>query len=144
MKQESTSDGIRSLLDEKLKIALEKNPDIKAIRWLQYTTPVDQLDNLEIPEFIVGPPCFTNAENEDLQDIEWNSYLGDNENIFCLSISENDDKEEMSPDFLDINSCWDLMELITSPQTRQGFLDLFGDPSEVTVTKQGITVAVIE
>ena len=98
----------------------EENSELKAIVWEQYT-----------PYFNDGDPCnfgltevvFTNATGDDLDDISYGSYDGENEDV-CV-FSEYNEVER----------------LMTSSGMEDVMLATFGDHVRVVATREGFSIS---
>jgi hypothetical protein len=121
----------------------EQNPKLNAIVWTQYT-----------PYFMDGDPCvfsvgevsFTNATGDDLNDISYGQYDGENEDVVCLSTYTSldstwiDEKTKVYAEEIDFNLCVQLGKLMESNEMEEVMLATFGDHVKVIATRDGFDI----
>jgi hypothetical protein len=128
-----------SALKEGFKEFWELNPKIKAVVWQQYT-----------PYFMDGDPCefsvnevsFTNAEDEeDLKQISWGEYYGNNPDVICFNKSEFSmgRKSKVAGACDNSDSVIHLSNFITSSAAEEMLKSTFGDHKLVIATREGFT-----
>jgi hypothetical protein len=116
----------------------EKNPGIKTVFWTQYS-----------PYFNDGDPCtfsvsdalFTNAEGEDLNDINYEDYEGEKEDIWVeYSFDPRWCKVVPEEAGIDVESCDHLRKLLCSSVMESTMEAMFGPDNKVYATRQGFKV----
>ena len=140
----------KQTIQEKLKVEFklvisklfENNPELKAIVWTQYTPYFNDGDECV---FRVGEVGFTNAiEEEDLNNIGWGEYEGDNENIVCFTsyfnIKYANKKEKEYLNLIDVEACKQLGSFMTSSEMEDVMLATFGNHVRVVATREGFSV----
>ena len=121
----------------------EENSELKAIVWEQYT-----------PYFSDGDPCifrvnevaFTNATGDDLDDIRYGEYDGENEDVRALSSyftpnsqwSRKEDNEYAK--LIDFETFKAVGQLMTSSEMKDVMLTTFGDHVRVVATREGFSI----
>jgi hypothetical protein len=121
----------------------EENSELKAIVWEQFT-----------PYFSDGDPCifsvnevaFTNATGDDLDDIRYGEYDGENEDVRVLSSyftpnsqwSRKEDNEYAK--LIDFKTFKAFGQLMTSSEMKDVMLATFGDHVRVVVTREGFSI----
>ncbi|QGT54384.1 hypothetical protein b3_0140 [Synechococcus phage B3] len=116
----------------------EKNPGVKAAFWTQYA-----------PYFNDGDPCtfsvhdtlFTNAEGEDLDDINCEDYEGEKEDIWVeYSFDPRWCKVVPEEAGVDVESCDHLRRLLCSSVMKDVMKAMFGEDSKVYATREGFKI----
>lgn len=128
-----------------LKDFFDANPDVKTIRWTQYT-----------PFFNDGEPCefgvndvhFSNADASLLSD--WGELESDDDTLWSvinpswIMKSDSDyyksEQALLSKAKIDIESIEALTDVIGSREFEDVLLNMFGDHVRVTITRAGIDV----
>jgi hypothetical protein len=127
----------------------EKNPSITAIVWEQYTP---YFNDGEPCEFRVNSPAFTNATREQIDDIRWGEYNGEDEGVWAIKNMVNVFsgkyewyKEELemlqtTNTIIDVESCDLIRSVINSSEMENILYDVFGDHVQVIATRDGFEV----
>jgi len=145
------SESAMALFKETTKEFFELNPGVKAVIWRQYTPYFNDGDTCE---FGVSCVTFTNAEGEDLDDIQWGQYEGENESIWATENIQYDlepifkgsfDPEEQAKlqskmTGVDVASANLLDSMIQSSEFSDMLKDMFGDHVSVIATRNGFAV----
>lgn len=118
------------LLKEEFKSFFKDVPEIKVIKWTQYTPYFNDGDPCE---FSVNEPTFSNADDADLVSA-WGEYEGEDEGIFAFQGTwslpgELKDKKDRIKE---------LSEMLCSSAMEDVLLAAFDDHAIVTVTRAGI------
>lgn len=144
------SESATALFKETTKEFFELNPGVKAVLWRQYTPYFNDGDTCE---FGVSCVTFTNAEGDDLHDISWGEYDGENESIWA---TENlkytltpptgygtdyyaDIRDKITG--VDVESANLLDTMIQSSEFSDVLKDIFGDHVTVVATRDGFDVS---
>jgi hypothetical protein len=134
----------QELFKEITKEFFAKNPAINAVIWTQYTP---YFNDGEACLFNVNQPSFTNASGEELDDVNYGEYEGDDENIWVfedLEWSMKKHKEKYDPIIasggIDIDSCKFLHCVIKSSEMEDIMETMFGEHSRVVATREGFDV----
>lgn len=142
----------QGLFKETAKEFFEKNPAIKAVMWTQYTP---FFNDGETCEFSVNEPAFTNAEGEDLEDVNpWGEYEGENDKIWVCEthsiVHLYDDGRpwldgvrkaiKESGQTIDIKACGLFSRMIMSVDFEPIMEAMFGNHVKVIATKDGFDV----
>lgn len=136
----------QELFKETTKEFFEKNPAITAVIWTQYTP---YFNDGEVCEFSVGDPYFTNASDEQMEDIaSYGEYEGEEEGVwseadwiltgdsqYCI-----DRRKEMNLDGVDARSVSKFSKLIQSSEMEDVMQAMFGDHVRVVATRAGFAV----
>jgi hypothetical protein len=134
----------QSLFKDITKEFFDKNPGINAVRWTQYTPYFNDGDTCE---FNVNEPVFTNASEEELENVSaWGEYEGEDETVWALesyvltgtSKWHEESREKVSN--VDIDSCHMFAKMINSNEMEDVMLAMFGDHVVVTATRDGFDV----
>ncbi|CAB4124807.1 hypothetical protein UFOVP58_33 [uncultured Caudovirales phage] len=145
------SESATALFKESTKEFFELNPGVKAVIWNQYTPYFNYGDACE---FGVSCVTFTNAEGDDLCDISWGEYQGENESVWATENIEYDlaplykgsfDPEEQAKlqskmTGVDAASATLLDSMIQSSEFSDVLKDMFGDHVTVVATRNGFAV----
>ena len=122
------------LLKEEFKEFFKKVPEVKVIKWAQYTPYFNDGDACV---FGVYEPVFSNAEGDEVFEVSsWGEYEGEQEGIFAfqgtygLPTELQERKKQIA----------EMSELITDPDMEEVLGATFGDHVVVTVTAKGIDV----
>jgi hypothetical protein len=123
----------RALFKEIISYVFEKNPNINSIKWIQYTPYFNDGDECV---FSVHEPSFTNAvEDDDLDNISYGEYNGDNEDIFSYyAYRAEDNKDVIDPESIIMFNDFVMHEV------EDILRDMFGDHVEVIATREGFKV----
>ena len=123
----------KKLLKEEFKTFFDQVPEIKTIKWSQYTPYFNDGDECV---FGVNEPVFSNCEDTNLVS-SWGEYDGDeNDGMFVFQGTWGLPDEFKSKEHL----FQEMDSLICASAMREVMLGAFGDHCEVTVTKDGIDV----
>jgi hypothetical protein len=118
----------------------EKNPEVKAVVWAQYTP---YFNDGETCTFSVNDVYFTNDPAGDYEDSA-NLYYGDSEQegddlLWCVSSYSSP-----LPGGVDQKSLKELDGFLTMSQMEPCMRSMFGEHSEVRVTREGFTISPYE
>lgn len=114
----------------------EMNPGVNAVVWTQYAP---YFNDGEPCEFSVYDPTFTNATGGDLDDIRWEEYQGENENVWAGSMwGLNYDKTELEG--VNRESLDALAKMICSGSLEDVMKAMFGSDSRIIATRGGFEV----
>jgi hypothetical protein len=141
-------DTAQELFKETTKEFFDGNPGVKAVIWSQYTPYWN--DGAECI-FSVNDPSFTNATGDQLHDITYGEYEGDDEGIWvCESwgLDSTSDwgkeiKNEItakSDDIIDFGSCVSFAKMIQSGAMSDVMLAMFGNHVRIIVTRDGFDI----
>mgnify|MGYP003347855693 FL=1 len=136
----------QALFKETTKEFFDKNPNVTAIVWTQYTPYFNDGDTCE---FSVNEPTFTNAP--DPENVRWGEYDGDAEDVFAVEnirwVMENDrdyykeDREAIAKaGGVDVASCDAFSLMICSSAMEDVMQAMFGDHVKVIATREGFDV----
>ena len=129
------------------------NPGIKAVIWAQYTPYFNDGDPCE---FGVNEPTFTNATGDELDNISYGEYSGEDETVWATESIKYVTKsfDGVGKDYhkatrelilqgppLDFAACELINKMITSSEFKPVLLALFGDGVSVTATIDGFDVS---
>lgn len=120
------------LLKQEFKSFFEDVPEVKVIKWSQYTPYFNDGDPCV---FGVNDPTFSNADDTDLVSA-WGAYEGDEDDgtVFAFQ-GTYDMPETLKSKQARLES---LSQMICSEAMQDVLLDAFGDHTVVTVTPAGI------
>lgn len=127
----------QALFKETTKEFFEKNPNVTAIVWAQYTPYFNDGDTCE---FGVYDATFTNAP--DPENIRWGEYEGDHEiasdgsEIFTWEGGYGGE----TPKKLNRKSCNSFNNMICSSEMEDVMKAMFGDHVKVIATREGFQV----
>lgn len=139
----------QALFNNLVKDFFELNPAVNLIQWNQYTP---YFNDGESCEFGVNEPYFSNATGDDLADIRWGEYEGENDDIWSEShlsyVLKHRDKEyyqtclkSIDAGEVNIESCDLFSKMIQSSEFEDVMKDMFGDHVTVQITREhGIQV----
>lgn len=136
----------QELFKETTKEFFHKNPGITAIIWTQYTP---YFNDGESCVFSVGDPYFTNANEEQMDDItSYGEYEGEDEGVWSESdwiFSSDSDycrtkREEMDLTKVDGRSISKFSSMIQSSEMEDVMEAMFGDHVRVVATREGFDV----
>jgi len=122
------------LLKEEFKEFFKKVPEVKVIKWTQYTPYFNDGDTCE---FSVHGIVFSNAEGDEIFNVStWGEYEGEQEGIFAFEGTyglpvELENREEQIKE---------MESLIYNGAMEKVLEATFGDHVQVTVTAKGIDV----
>lgn len=125
----------QALFKETTKEFFDKNPNVTAIVWTQYTPYFNDGDTCE---FSVNDATFTNAP--DPENVRWGDYDGDEEvaadgsEIFAWE-SWGD-----APEGLNVEMCKAFGRMIGSSEMEDVMKAMFGDHVKVVATREGFDV----
>jgi hypothetical protein len=139
--QEKAKNLFKTTFDEFFKL----NPGINAVIWTQYSPYFNDGDSCE---FSVNQPTFTNATGDDLDDIGYDQYDGENESVWAtdnLEYTLDVSKEWLAEDrtkilngpAIDIDSCDLLSEMLTSDEFENVLEVMFGNHTKIVATRDG-------
>ena len=125
----------QALFKETTKEFFDKNPNVTAIVWTQYTPYFNDGDTCE---FSVHDATFTNAP--DPESVRWGEYDGDEE--FAADGSEIFAWEGWgeAPAGLNTKLCKDFSAMINSLEMEDVMKAMFGDHVKVVATREGFEV----
>lgn len=110
----------------------EKNPHVKAIKWNQYTPYFNDGDTCE---FSVNDASFTNAEGEDLDEVNaWGEYEGENDAVWVW------EGWGAAPEGIDIKPMQEFNRIICSEAMSEVMEAMFENHVTVTATRDGFEV----
>lgn len=110
----------------------EKNPQVKAIMWNQYTPYFNDGDECV---FSVNDPSYTNAEGEDLEDFtNWGEYDGDNTEVWAW------EGWGSAPEGINIKPLQEFSRIVCSEAMTDVMRAMFGDHVHVVATIDGFSV----
>lgn len=127
----------QKLFKEITKEFFDLNPAVKAVTWTQYTP---FFNDGEECVFSVGDPSFTNAEGDDVENVMYGEYDGDNENVWVYDgymLKSDTSKNEAISRGINIESCVGLIYAITSAEMTDVMRAMFDDHVRVIATKDG-------
>ena len=136
----------QELFKETTKEFFEKNPSVTAIIWTQYTPYFNDGDSCE---FSVGKPYFTNANEEQMEDItSCGEYEGEDDNvwsetdwIFCGDSSyAKHRREQMNFEGVDPASIDRFSTLIQSDDMEDVMAEMFSNHVRIVATRDGFEV----
>lgn len=147
--QRKFQEQAQGLFKQITKEFFDKNPGINAVIWTQYTPYFNDGDTCE---FRVNDPTFTNADGDDLDDVRWGEYDGENEEVWaCESLSYvlNSDRDYykdtaakiLAKGGVDAESCALFEKAICSSEMESVMLAMFGDHVRVVATRSGFDVS---
>lgn len=151
LKQKFQKEGQALFKDAFLEF-FDKNPNINAVMWNQYTPYFNDGDECV---FSVGGLCFTNAKDDGLDDVRsYGEYEGENETIWAADgtnaltsdrpyYKETQDKVAASGG-VDIDSCIFLEKLILDDAMGEILKALFDDHTKIIATRSGFDVSEYE
>lgn len=125
----------QALFKETTKEFFDKNPNVTAIVWTQYTPYFNDGDTCE---FGVRDATFTNAPDPD--SVRWGEYEGDEEvaadgsEIFAWECWGD------APAGLNVEMCKAFDRMIQSPEMEDVMKAMFGDHVKVVATREGFDV----
>lgn len=112
------------------------NPGVNAVIWTQYAPYFNDGDACE---FSVYDPTFTNATGDDLNDISWDCYEGENEEIWADTLWGMKYREN-TPEGVNTECLEALASMICSEALKDVMRAMFGPDSKVTATRAGFEV----
>lgn len=134
----------QTLFKDITKEFFDKNPGITAVRWTQYTPYFNDGDTCE---FNVNDPVFTNASEEELENVSaWGEYEGEDETVWALesyaltSTSDWYKEQREKATGVDIESCRMFAKMVCSSEMEDVMLAMFDDHVVVTATRNGFDV----
>lgn len=136
----------QELFKETTKEFFDKNPGITAIIWTQYTP---FFNDGESCVFSVGEPYFTNANEEQMDDVtSYGEYEGEDEGVWSESdwifTSDSDycreRREGMDFTQIDGRSISKFSSMIQSSEMEDVMEAMFGDHVRVVATRDGFDV----
>jgi hypothetical protein len=121
----------QSIFKEVTKEFFNKNPDITAFTWTQYTPYFNDGDECV---FNVHEVYFTNAPADELENVSsWGEYDGDLEDVWV----EYFIKRIPNSTGIDKESCELISDMITSVEMKDIMREMFGDHTKVIATRNG-------
>jgi hypothetical protein len=114
----------------------EMNPGVNAIIWTQYAPHFNDGDPCE---FSVYDPTFTNAMGEDLDDVRYDDYEGEKEDIWADSLWGMK-YQESDPEGVNKESLEAISSMICSTSLEDVMKAMFGSDSRVVATRAGFDV----
>lgn len=136
----------QELFKETTKTFFETNPGVTRIIWTQYTPYFNDGDTCE---FGVHEPYFTNADEEQMEDItSWGEYEGTDPSVWSESdwIFSSDSefcqkrRQELNLEGVDRLSVAKFASLIQSSEMEDVMEAMFGDHVRVVATRDGFDV----
>lgn len=132
----------QELFKEITKEFFDLSPTVKAVTWTQYTPFFNDGDECV---FSVGDPSFTNAEGDDVENVTYGEYDGDNEDVWVYDAGSLESESEYFQTFkneaisrgVNIKACVSLCNAITSSEMKDVMQAMFGDHVRVIATKDG-------
>jgi hypothetical protein len=141
--KEEIQTKLKTEFKKSISTLFEQNPKLNAIVWTQYTPYFRDGDPCV---FSVGEVSFTNATGDDLNDISYGEYDGENEDVVCLSTYTSldstwiDEKTKVYAEEIDFNLCVQLGKLMESDEMEGVMLATFGDHVKVIATRDGFDI----
>ena len=115
----------------------EENPDIKVVVWTQYAPYFNDGDACV---FRINDPTFSNATDEDdINDLRYGEYNGDNEDIWT---AESWDIDKISEKKSGVNgeSVKLLCNFLISNAMEDVLKSMFGSDNKIVATREGFAV----
>ena len=125
----------QALFKETTKEFFDKNPNVTAIVWTQYTPYFNDGDTCE---FGVNDATFTNAP--DPESIRWGEYEGDEETAADGSEIFAWESWGDAPQGLNVEMCKAFGRMIGSSEMEDVMKAMFGDHVKVVATREGFDV----
>lgn len=125
----------QALFKETTKEFFDKNPNITAIVWTQYTPYFNDGDTCE---FGVHEPTFTNAP--DPESVRWGEYDGDEETAADGSEIFAWEGWGECPEGVNRGMCDSFSRMIQSSEMEDVMKAMFGDHVKVVATREGFDV----
>ena len=125
----------QALFKETTKEFFDKNPNVTAIVWTQYTPFFNDGDTCE---FSVNEPTFTNAP--DPENVRWGEYEGDEEVAADGSKIFTWEGWGQCPDNLNKDMCNAFSRMIQSSEMEDVMKAMFDDHVKVVATREGFDV----
>lgn len=125
----------QALFKETTKEFFDKNANITAIVWTQYTPYFNDGDTCE---FSVNEPTFTNAP--DPESVRWGEYDGDEEVAADGSEIFAWESWGEPPEGINVNMCEAFGRMIQSSEMEDVMKAMFGDHVKVVATREGFDV----
>lgn len=125
----------QALFKETTKEFFDKNPNVTAIVWTQYTPYFNDGDTCE---FGVNDATFTNAP--DPHSVHWGEYDGDHEVAEDGSEIFAWESWGAAPEGLDVEMCKSFNRMICSSEMEDVMKAMFGDHVKVVATREGFDV----
>ena len=124
-------------LKEVFKAFFAEVPEIKTVIWTQYTP---YFNDGETCTFNVHDPAFTNieADSEDFNDIKYNDYIGEKEDLFYIEYFYDDCTEAAGISANSKKTMHKLSAIICGNDELMEFM--FGDHVKIIVTKNGFSI----
>jgi hypothetical protein len=148
IKEEFQSAG-QAITKEAFKEFFDLNPGITAVIWTQYTPYFNDGDACE---FRVNDPTFTNASEDELENVNWGEYEGKDKSVWACegAISRvlsghHEWHKELAEQILnaggvDVASCDVVESMFASSEMEDIFETLFGDHVKITATRKGFDI----
>lgn len=125
----------QALFKETTKEFFDKNPNVTAIVWTQYTPYFNDGDTCE---FNVNDATFTNAP--DPENVRWGEYDGDEEKAADGSEIFAWEGWGDAPEDLNVDMCNSFSRMICSSEMEDVMKAMFGDHVKVVATREGFDV----
>ena len=125
----------QALFKETTKEFFDKNANITAIVWTQYTPYFNDGDTCE---FSVNEPTFTNAP--DPENVRWGEYDGDDEVAADGSEIFAWESWGEPPEGINVSMCEAFGRMIQSSEMEDVMKAMFGDHVKVVATREGFDV----
>ena len=125
----------QALFKETTKEFFDKNPNVTAIVWTQYTPYFNDGDTCE---FNVNDATFTNAP--DPSNVRWGEYDGDEEKAADGSEIFAWESWGDAPEGLNVEMCKAFDRMICSSEMEDVMKAMFGDHVKVVATREGFDV----
>lgn len=137
----------RAIFKETFKLFFEKSPGVKAVIWTQYTP---YFNDGEECVFSVNDPTFTNATGDDVHEVNYGEYEGDNEGVWAAELYLLTGNTEWARNIqasvekagggVDTKACRQLAEMIQSSTMEDLMKTMFGNHVKVIATEEGFSV----
>lgn len=115
----------------------EENPDIKVVVWTQYAPYFNDGDACI---FRINDPTFSNATDEDdINDLHYGEYRGDNKDIWTAE-SWNIDKISEEKSGVNSESVKLLCIFLDSDAMQNVLESMFGSDNKIVATREGFAV----
>ena len=124
-------------LKEVFKQFWEENPDIKVVVWTQYAPYFNDGDACV---FRINGPTFSNATDEnDIGDLHYGEYDGDNKDIWGIG-SWGIDRTSKEKSGVNSESVKLLYNFLTSDAMEDVLKSMFGSDNKIVATREGFAV----
>jgi hypothetical protein len=130
----------QALFKETTKEFFNKNPGVTAIHWTQYTPYFNDGDTCE---FSVGDIYYTNANDDQMEEVCTYAYEGEDENVWSYSAWElryGIEKEGKIFEGVSLEYAENFSGLIYDSDMEEVMKEMFGDHVRVIATREGFDV----